>query len=181
MERGVPPPSRLILYALLQKHPELLPILKEAGANPNDEDGFHNTALGHAVNCYPVEVVKTLLELGADPNKESTHLLPLVQVAHDDQIECVKALLSCGANPNCVQRNGVTPLQAAVRNGQEQVVKLLLERGADPEIRGPDGRTSVELAVFSKQTDLVRLLKAHVNKHSGRLKKAKVVKVSSKC
>lgn len=164
--RGVTPRKRLMLFALIRKHPELLPILKDAGADPNDADGFNERALGHAVNEYPLEVVKTLLELGADPNKESLHLLPLVWVAYDDQIEYIRALLDHGANPNLPQWNGVIPLHAAVRNGQYQVVKLFLEAGADPTFKGPDGKDSIELARSIKVTNLVALLESFVDKNA---------------
>jgi len=177
---GATLPNRLMLFALLQKHPELLSILKEAGANPNDEDGFHNTALGHAINYYPVEVVKTLLDLGADPNKESTHLLPLVHTAHNDQIEYVRALLNRGADPNLPQGNGVIALHSAVRNAQDRVAKLLLESGADPQIKGPDGKNSIDLATSIKRADLVKLLEAHVDSRSGKLERLRKRKSSKK-
>src|SRR5258708_26496816 len=106
-----------MFFALIRNHPELLPLLKEAGADPNDADGFNERALGRAVNDFAVEVVKTLLELGADPNTESLHLLPLVWVAYDEKIKCVRTLLNSGANPNHPQWNGVIPLHAAVRHG----------------------------------------------------------------
>lgn len=38
IKRKVVPPKRLMLYCLLRKHPELLPLLREAGADPNDVD-----------------------------------------------------------------------------------------------------------------------------------------------
>ena len=160
IKNKVKPPERMMLYALLQKHPELLPILREAGANPNDVDGFHNTALGHAILCYPVEVVKTLLKFGADPNQECTHLLPLVHAACADQIECIVTLLNNGGNPNLPQWNGVIPLHSAVRNGQPEIVKCMLQFGADPKIKGPDKRDSIQLAILDKRKDLVELLKA---------------------
>ena len=162
IKNKVNPPERLMLYALLQKHPELLPALKEAGANSNDVDGFHNTALGQAIHSYPLDVVKTLLEFGANPNLEHTHLLPLVHIAYDDQIEYVRALLDAGANPNHPQWNGVIPLHAAVKNGQYETVKLMLQSGADPKIKGPDKRDSIQLAALNKRKGLVELLKASV-------------------
>jgi ankyrin repeat protein len=162
MKNNIRPPKRMMLFALLQKHPEILPVLKQAGCNPNDADGFHNTALGHAIKNYPLEIVKTLLDMGANPNQETTHLLPLVWVSYDDEIECVKILLNAGANPNLPQHNGVIPLHAAVRRGQYQVVKLFVESGADPKIKGPDKKNSIELAALSKRTDLVKLLKLFV-------------------
>ena len=39
------PPNGMMLFALIRNHPELLGVLKEAGANPDDADGFHERAL----------------------------------------------------------------------------------------------------------------------------------------
>jgi ankyrin repeat protein len=164
VENGIKPPARLMLFALICKQPKLLPVLKEAGANPNDLNGFNETALGRAVTEYPPDVVKVLLELGADPNKESLHLLPLVHAAYDDQIECLKALLRHGANPSLPQWNGVIPLHAAVRNGQYQAVKVFLEAGANPKIKGPDGKDSMDLAKVSERFDLLKLMRGYVKK-----------------
>lgn len=180
IRRKITPPKRLMLYCLLRKHPELLQLLAEAGADPNDVDGFHNTALGHAVTDYPPEIVKALLNLGADPNQESTHLLPLVYVAYDEDIECVQELLGHGADPNHPQWNGVIPLHAAVRHGQPLVTKLLLEAGGDPRIAGPDGKTSIDIARASNDADLVELLNSYVGKTSLRRTKPKKKKSKSK-
>lgn len=158
VKHKVRPPKRMMLFALVRKHPELLEILKEAGSDPNDANGFNETALGHAINHYPVESVEKLLSMGADPNKESLHLLPLIHAASDDKIEYARVLLKHGANPNQVQWNGLLPLLPAVRDNEILVVKLLLEAGASPSLKGPDGKTAIQLARSLKHNDLVKLL-----------------------
>lgn len=129
---------------------------------------------------YPPEIVKALLDLGADPNQESTHLLPLVHSAFDDQIEYAAVLLNAGASPNFSQANGVTPLQAAVRNGEYQVTELLLDAGGDPSIAGPDGKTSIDIARASNNANLVKLLNSHVAKSSLRKTNSKKKKSKAK-
>ena len=160
IKKKIKPPKCMMLFALVRKHPELLTTLSEAGADANDADRFGERALGHAVNYFSIEVVRTLLDVGADPNKESLALLPLIWAAYDEKIDCVRALLKAGANPNLAQRNGVTPLHAAARNGQPEIVKLLLENGAKPEIEGLDGRSAFELAMVEAHHDVASLLKA---------------------
>jgi ankyrin repeat protein len=156
---GVAPPSGMMLFALVRKHPELLQPLKQAGADPDDENGFHETALGLAISNYPVDVVRTLLEMGANPNKEATHLLPLVWASYDEKIEYLRELLKAGGDPNFRQWNGLTPLHAAVTHGQYEAVKLFLESGADPKIKGPHKKDSIQLARKDNRKDLVELLK----------------------
>ena len=156
----VKPPKRLILFALIRKHPEILELLQECGSNPNDADGFNETALGYAINCCSVEIVEKLLKMGADPNMESTHLLPLIHASSDDKIEYVRVLLDNGADPNKFQWNGLPPLIPAIRDGEIQVARLLLEGGANPMLKGPDGKNAIQLARANKQIDLVKVLKA---------------------
>lgn len=162
IKHKVKPPNGMMLFALVRKHPEILDVLKKAGANPNDADGFNETALGHAINHYPVEIVEKLLKIGADPNKESLHLLPLVHAASDSKIEYTRALLKHGAGPNRIQWNGLLPLLPAVRDNEIETVKLLLKAGANPLLKGPDGKTAVELAKATERIELVKLLKSHV-------------------
>jgi len=180
IKHRIPPPNRIMLFALIRKHPELLSQLHEAGANPNDADGFNETALGHAVNYYSPDVAESLIGFGADPNKESLHLLPLLNAATLGKVEHIKVLLKGGADPNHVQWNGLVPLLAAVRSGESEVARLLLEAGADPAKAGPDGKNSIELAHSLKCNDLCKLLKSFVRRDSTRATKGRGRTVSSR-
>lgn len=160
IKHGAKPPKGLMLFALIRRHPELLGLLKEAGANPNDSDGFSETALGNAVNYYSIETVQTLLDFGADPNKESLHLLPLVHAMCFGKIECIKLLLRRGADPNRPQWNGLTPLLAAVHCENIEATRLFLEAGAGLGCKGPGGKNAMQMARSLGRTDLIELLKS---------------------
>lgn len=74
---------------------------------------------------YSYEIVRRLLEEGADPNNggEST---PLENACYENNVECAQLLLEFGADPNLN-----SPLVTACECGHEKCVKLLLDSGAD--------------------------------------------------
>ncbi|MBN9691386.1 MAG: ankyrin repeat domain-containing protein [Verrucomicrobia bacterium] len=155
------PPTLLMLYALLNNHPELLPILKEAGCDPNDKDGFSMTALGCAMDRYPIALVEQLLDLGADPNQEATQLLPLVTAADDGELELLEVLLKAGADPNKAQWNGLRPIQSAAMLGYPKALRRLIEAGADPLLSGPAGKDVFYFAAQSKNPEVMAILEPY--------------------
>jgi ankyrin repeat protein len=125
MQGGVKPPERAIYAALFWKKDFLIPLLKEAGADP-DVGG----TLWRAICYHPASTVEMLLRAGANPNNDSP-APPLNLAAAQSSPEPVKLLLSYGADPN-KEYYTVTPLMVAVRDGQIENVQVLLDAGADP-------------------------------------------------
>lgn len=158
IRNNVAPPPRLILHALQNNHPELLPVLKEAGCDPNDRDGYSMTALGCAMDRYPIALVEQLLDLGAHPNQEATHLLPLVKAASDKKLDLLELLLKSGGDPNKAQWNGLRPVQAAAMNGYPKALKRLIEAGSDPLLSGPAGKDIFYFAEQSKNPEVMAIL-----------------------
>jgi ankyrin repeat protein len=126
---------------------------------------------------YSPEVVKLLLEAGANPNcfdPESPEFTPLyIAVSNNSGPEVIKLLLEAGADPNHDGGFGA-PLFVAVSDGLgPEVIKLLLEAGADPNQDGRLG-TPLFVAVLGELgPEVIRLLleaEADPNKaHPGHL------------
>ena len=81
-----------------------------------------------------VEIVRRLLEHGADPNirhrrRRST---PLHGASSRGSVEVARLLLSYGAKRNEKDENGKTPFQIASSRGHDEIMKLLLEQVAVP-------------------------------------------------
>lgn len=77
------------------------------------------------------DVMKILLEEGADPNKgDKRGRTPLYVAAYRGNMGAVQMLLDAGADPNSGNSNGDTPLSKAADVGNKEMIKLLLERGA---------------------------------------------------
>jgi uncharacterized protein len=103
--------------------------------------------LEYAIYHSPLPFIRTLLEIGADPNPEH-HIgfPPLIAAlscsrsqpgspARPDVAEIIALLLSFGADPNQRGINDYTALHMAVGEQNLPAVELLLEAGADPRLR----------------------------------------------
>jgi ankyrin repeat protein len=138
-------------------------MLLEHGADVNTKDDFGITPLHWAADKGHVEVVKLLLERGADPNAKSNYSwtsgwTPLHYAADKGHIEVVEALLKHGADVNAKDKDGKTPLHVASVRGDVNIVKLLLERGADPNARDGNGETPLHWAASKGHVEVVEVL-----------------------
>ena len=110
----------------------------ESGADVNEliERGevFMESLLHLAAANHHVEIMKYLLEHGADPNLGDGTMgeFPLHRaVVFADAPEAAKILLDHGADPNRSALNGGPPFHDAMLMGHEKTVALLIARGAD--------------------------------------------------
>ena len=117
----------------------------------NSETLSGKTALHYAL-MGTHEVIKMLLDAGADPNKKDKRgqtplFLACTQKIGDLGYPCsVKLLLDNGADPNTKDIFGCTPLHYAVADGIKDAVKVLLDGGALPDIKNKSGETPLYLA-----------------------------------
>jgi uncharacterized protein len=111
------------------------------------EDGA--TAFWRAAQSSDLEVMKLLLEHGADPNISTNVGVSPLQVAagigwvegityqwsKDANIEAVKMLLKLGNDPNGHAETGRTALHGAAHKGATEVIQLLVDAGAELDKR----------------------------------------------
>jgi hypothetical protein len=103
--------------------------------------------LVYAIYHSPLAFIRTLLEIGADPNAPTDDgfppLIAALSCARDvpganrrpDVDDILRLLLRFGADPNQRGINDYTPLHMAVAARDALAVQILLDGGADPELR----------------------------------------------
>jgi ankyrin repeat protein len=144
-----PDGATALVIAIINAHYEFADRLLRAGADPNVVDteagmgplyaavDMHSLAVGHGRgNPVPVglldavDVVRLLLEHGADPNAALRK--PILQRQHTFGDSTLGA--------------GATPLMRAAKSGDVELVRVLLAAGADPKLTLPNGTTALMLA-----------------------------------
>jgi ankyrin repeat protein len=108
--------------------------LIEKGANINavDEEYLGYTGLMYAIENKDKELVKYLLENGADVNYQEEYwgYTPLMLACREGITEIVKILIEKGADVNIKDKEGWTALTYALKNKNERIVELLKSYGA---------------------------------------------------
>ena len=118
------------------------------------------SCLVYAIYHSPLAFIRTLLEIGAEPNAPADDgfppLIAALSCAQDvpgatrrtDVGDILRILLSFGADPNQRGINDYTPLHMAVAVRDAAAVRILLDGGANPELRTriDDCETALEMA-----------------------------------
>ncbi|MGH9387829.1 MAG: ankyrin repeat domain-containing protein [Vicinamibacterales bacterium] len=134
-------------------------------------DGI-GSCLVYAMYHSPLAFIRTLLEIGADPNLPVDDGFPPLIAAlsctrdvpgatkRTDVDDILRLLLSFGADPNQRGINDYTPLHMAVAERQMLAVQILLDGGADPELRTriDECETPLEMARSAGLADIAALL-----------------------
>eukprot|EP00698_Gefionella_okellyi_P023665 TRINITY_DN8147_c0_g1_i2.p1 TRINITY_DN8147_c0_g1~~TRINITY_DN8147_c0_g1_i2.p1 ORF type:complete len:1447 (-),score=339.37 TRINITY_DN8147_c0_g1_i2:189-3998(-) len=157
------------LLSSVTKHMDasMVKLLLELGA---DVDRPHErtrmTALHQAVIRDQVDIVKILLEAGANVNALNKHGLSPVHIAIlKKRADALKLFLETNADalrePTAV---GCTPLMLAARLGNTELVKFLLTRGVSARPTDKRGYNALHHAARRNQPEVIRLL---LQEHDG--------------
>eukprot|EP00163_Fabomonas_tropica_P006318 TRINITY_DN158_c0_g1_i3.p1 TRINITY_DN158_c0_g1~~TRINITY_DN158_c0_g1_i3.p1 ORF type:complete len:206 (+),score=38.73 TRINITY_DN158_c0_g1_i3:508-1125(+) len=105
-----------------------------------------NTALHYAASKGHEDVVKFLIESGADVDAlDDYKATALHRAAARGRLDVVKQLVASDANVNLQDSVGDTPLHHAALGGHVAILKFLFENGADESITNADGKKPVEV------------------------------------
>lgn len=103
---------------------------REHNLDPNGTTTFGYSLLGFAIARGETEVVRTLIELGADVNEASGDMTPVARAAANNNLLLLKYLESQGADLSKTARSGMKPIEYAAMNGSQDSYEYLVTRGA---------------------------------------------------
>lgn len=141
--------NNAIILALLNNHFDVAQMLVDRGADVNEANKEGRTPLYTAVEMYDddwsplparkvedkhtaLDIVRALLDKGANTNAQLTAASPIPKVAQDTGDRTLSA--------------GGTAFMRAARSGDVLVMKLLLEHKADPKLANKNGLNALMLA-----------------------------------
>jgi len=123
----------------------------------NNDDG--RTALHYAVWYGWVEIVKLLIEAGADVNAKSNEGdTALHDTVLKNRVEIARMLIKAGADVNAKYNEGNTALHWAARLNNVKIVRILIEAGSDVNEKDNDGDTALYYAVWYNWVHVVQIL-----------------------
>ncbi len=122
--------------------------------------------LEYAIYHSPLAFIRTLLDLGADPNYGDHAGFPSLIAAltcadREDMYEILELLLTRGADIQQRGYNDYTPLHWAVADGNINAIEFLLSHGADPTARTriDDGAPPLEEAEILGLSDVAQAMR----------------------
>jgi ankyrin repeat protein len=134
-------------------------LISEQRYDINERTTWGTTALVIACHVGNIDIVKLLLDAGADVAiADCDRWGPLHIACERGDIKIVKLLLESGADISSATLGSWTPLLVACYIGHAHIVKLLLDRGANPSDSNSSGRTSLHMACCIGNSKIAKLL-----------------------
>jgi ankyrin repeat protein len=162
----------LIVAAFRHQHAAAQALLQH-GANPNARDVDAFDALTIAVVNNDLEMVKIMIEGGADVRSkigfdDGSALITAAQLGY---VDIVKALIDAKADVDHPNGRGWTALITAVVMGtgdkeHKAIVEELVKAGADGDIKDRGGRKAIDYARQRGYNDLVPILEKAAGRHT---------------
>lgn len=130
-------------------------IAEGASINSSNADSYpHGPPLHFASFAGHLDIVKVLLDNGADPNLPNEfHDTPLIAASKEGHFDIVNILLNNGSDINLQGFVGTTPLAEASFAGHLDIVRILLNNGADVQLYG--SRYPLVLAAMEGNNEIV--------------------------
>ncbi|KAL6801754.1 ankyrin repeat-containing domain protein [Trichoderma sp. SZMC 28012] len=174
-------------WAVVNGHPYVVELLTNAGAQLEiEEKEYQMTALGLAVHhkqmdvyrgadinartpdgltvLYPAiergyfDVIRLLVERGADITATCDGLTPLLFAITTGKIDIIRLLTKIGADINIRGEGGLTPLIMSTGLGHTDNIQPLIDLGANINARDNDGHSPLFFAIIAGNIPTIELL-----------------------
>lgn len=165
---GTPEQAHGLLVATRDGDIDRALALVEAGADPNTApepgDRDQRPVLMLAALLPDMRLLRALIAKGADVNRASGGLTPLLAATRDSwhgRAEAVMTLLANGANAQAADAEGNTPLHGAVLSGEAIVAAMLLDAGAAINALNKAGLSPLAVACRAANWPVAKFLLEH--------------------
>ncbi|MGV8124932.1 MAG: ankyrin repeat domain-containing protein [Candidatus Xenobiia bacterium LiM19] len=131
--------------------------------------GWSRTSVLYAVKGGNIEIVKLLIEKGADVSAATNGYTALHEAAKLGHKEIAELLITKGADVNAKTlplnvpgdlASAYTPLHLAAESGKIEVVKVLVSNKADVNARDSQGKTPLSYAQDKNQREVIEYLRS---------------------
>jgi ankyrin repeat protein len=129
----IPPevyPPHAVINAAYKGDVEMVKKILASGPDPDIRDALGGTALHNAMFQDNLEVIKLLLDYGFDINAAaaSNGYTPLHYCVWANNIPAMKLLLAYQADRTIKAKNGLTPLDKAIKDGKRECILVLSQQ-----------------------------------------------------
>ncbi|MCB9769472.1 MAG: ankyrin repeat domain-containing protein [Candidatus Omnitrophica bacterium] len=128
----------------------------DAQVNHRDVGGWDSLIL--AAQEENMDIVKKLLEKGADPKNATNDGWTALMAASGKSIEIVRMLVQAGAEVNAEYADGRTALILAACDGKNEIVNFLVEAGANIDKKDQSGMSALDWAITLGHDSVVKTL-----------------------
>ncbi|MBN2072161.1 MAG: ankyrin repeat domain-containing protein [Candidatus Krumholzibacteriota bacterium] len=150
----------MLHYACQRGLPALAAHIVANGTDLETQSINGGTPLAYAAGSDNTEIVRMLLENGANPNPpvKKGDVTPLIFTTWRDAVESARILLENGANTETRGYQGKTALMNAADNCSMEMASLLIEHGANVNAVDENGATALVLAAEKGKAGQVEAL-----------------------
>ncbi|MBA7517093.1 hypothetical protein ES705_09143 [subsurface metagenome] len=148
-----------LMYAVQNKHEQVVKILLLNGANPNLYDYNGTPSLIAAIRNNDLNISEMLIRYDADVDiKDEEGMTPLMYAVASGYLQIVDMLIYYDAQVNMTDDKGTTALMIASYFGFKDIANLLIENGATLEKTDHNGFTSLHIATQNNNEEIIELL-----------------------
>ncbi len=161
LDEGIPVTAECFAQFIKKGNLAICQKIRAAGVAVNSRDPLGTPLLNVAVRNDNMEIVKWLLEKGADINavSEDRGYSAVMDAVWKKNESLVEFLVSNGADLKFISKEGQSILVLAVGIGNLKICKLLAENGADPDTKDSMGMSAYEYAVLFHREEIAKVLK----------------------
>ncbi|MEK6333854.1 MAG: ankyrin repeat domain-containing protein [Acidobacteriota bacterium] len=151
--------TNALAYAVENNNRDMVNVLISAGANPNSENKYGQTALMHLDAQATTQLVHDLIAAGAGVNAQDVSgETVLMRAANHCSFEVIKELIEAGAKIDAKDDDRNTVLMRAALNEDARIVKFLIKAGLSLDARNEAGESALYFAATSGKGENLRAL-----------------------